>query len=59
MEFCRRKCPVLPDGEEVFRGSREAICEICGEQLGEHQKFAYPSGLGHCVRVCDGRFYHL
>ena len=57
--FCRKGCATLPEGSEVFRASGEIECDQCGKKLREHIKYAYPTGLGHCVKGCDGRFYHL
>lgn len=59
VEFCRRDCLVLPEGVEVIRASGAVVCEKCGKKLQEHRKFSYPTGMRHCVRGCDGRFYHL
>lgn len=59
VEFCRKNCPLLPDDVEVFRASGRVVCQQCGFYLREHVMFAYPSGAGHAVRGCDGKFYHL
>ena len=59
VEFCRLgNCLPLPEGADVNRASGEVLCE-CGRKLREHRHFYYPSGLGHCVQDCQGRFWHL
>jgi hypothetical protein len=59
VDFCRKGCPILPEDAEVFRASGEAQCEICGCALRLHQEFAYPTGQGHCIKSCNGKYYHL
>lgn len=56
--FCRDECPVLPDDATVFRASGEYPC-VCGKPLDGHPKFAYPTGMKHVVKGCDGIYYHL
>ena len=50
---------LLPEGAEVFRASGDCLCEVCGKPYREHEKYAYPSGMGHCVRDCQGHYLHL
>jgi len=57
--FCRKECPILPEGIEVLRGSGHAYCEICHKELKNHKEYAYSTGMGHCIKACDGKFYHL
>lgn len=56
--FCRKRCPLLPEDAIVLRSSQHVRCH-CGDYLGQHKLVAYPSGMGHVVRGCDGKFYHL
>lgn len=57
--FCRGRCPVLPKDAEVLRASGKCICEICRCTFDVHPKYAYPTGMKHVVRACDGTFLHL
>lgn len=57
--FCRKCCPVLPEDAEVFRCSGDCICDVCGKEFRDHPQFAYPTGMQHCVRLCDGTYCHL
>ncbi len=57
--FCRKDCPVLSDGAEVRRASGHYVCEVCGKTLDEHPTEAYPTGMKHVVKGCDGIYYHL
>jgi hypothetical protein len=59
VEFCRKCCPVLPEDATVNRADGRVICEPCGRELRDHPTFAYPSGLKHAVRCCEGRYWHL
>lgn len=59
VEFCRKECPVLPDDAIVQRASGDALCEVCGRPFRDHETFAYPSGMKHVVRACNGDFLHL
>lgn len=59
VEFCRMDCETIPDNVEVIRASHLYICPACQAALHMHPAYAYPSGMGHCVKGCDGRFYHL
>jgi hypothetical protein len=59
VEFCRKDHPVLPDDAHVLRASGEALCPACGRRYADHEKFAYPSGMKHVVRDCEGHFLHL
>lgn len=59
VEFCRNNCPILSTDAEVLRASGLVQCEICGQTLYRHPTYAYPTGMGHVVRGCDGKYYHL
>ncbi len=50
---------MLPDGSEVNRASGHAVCPACGKRFMDHEKFTYPSGMGHVVRDCEGKYWHL
>lgn len=58
VDFCRRDCPVLPDDAHVYRADGGRLCG-CGLALDVHPTFAYPTGMKHVVRDCDGRYWHL
>jgi hypothetical protein len=58
VEFCRQRCPILNQGDEVERGSGEALCRQCNKPIGNHRKWAYPSGARHVYQDCEGRFIH-
>lgn len=51
--------PILPPDVEVFRASGDCICQVCNLTYYDHPRYAYESGLGECVRACDGRYLHL
>jgi hypothetical protein len=57
--FCRLHCQVLPEDAEVFRASGDVICDKCNLPLRDHEMFAYPTGMKHVYRGCDGKYYHL
>lgn len=59
VEFCRERCPALPDNAEVNRISHLALC-ACGLEITNkiHLRFAYPSGMLHCIRDCRGNYWH-
>lgn len=57
--FCRSACPVLPEDANVMRASGLALCDICGKGFDAHPKFAYPTGMKHVAKGCDGVYYHL
>jgi len=58
VQFCRRDCQVVPEGTDINRASWRVLC-VCGSNLGQHTMFSYPTGMGHCVRDCEGNFWHL
>jgi DNA-directed RNA polymerase subunit RPC12/RpoP len=59
VEFCRDKCPILPEDVEVIRASGQVRCPECNRKYLVHPTYAYSSGMGHVVRSCDGKFLHL
>ena len=58
VEFCRRNCPVLPEGASVRRGTGVCLCS-CGKPLDLHFTWSYPTGMNHVVRDCNGEYWHL
>jgi hypothetical protein len=58
VDFCRGNHPILPTNSHVLRASGDCLCPDCQKPIREHPKFAYPTGLRHVYRCCDGRFYH-
>jgi hypothetical protein len=59
VDFCRRNCKPLPESAEVNRASGKAACPVCCAWLMDHEQFYYPTGMGHAVRDCEGRYWHL
>lgn len=59
VELCRGNCKPLPEGAEVIRADGMVVCDTCGQVYHKHERFYYPSGMGHCVRACDGMYLHL
>ena len=56
--FCRRGCAVLPNDAEVVRVSGTVPCDACGKPLRDHESFAYPTGMRHVFRDCNGVYCH-
>jgi len=58
VQFCRKDCPTLPSNAYVIRGSDASICPICKRTVGQHDTFAYPTGMRHVYKTCDGKYIH-